>query len=208
MRFKEWEPIYKEILEDFSFSQEEDERAAQLLSDILRDKEAVRPQEIGELIRGQDVVVCGDAPILDEQLQGFEKGDRVVISADGATTRLFRKGLIPDVVVSDLDGVIGDILYADRLGSMIVVHAHGDNIPQLREVVPQLIHVMGTTQSRPLDNVYNFGGFTDGDRAVYLAKVLGAASIELLGFDYDDPDVTDIKRKKLGWAKKLIDRIL
>jgi len=56
-----------------------------------------------------------------------------------------------------------------------------------------------------LKNVYNFGGFTDGDRCVFLAKALGAAEIKLVGFDYDDESVTPRKRKKLAWAKRLIE---
>jgi uncharacterized Rossmann fold enzyme len=33
---------------------------------------------------------------------------------------------------------------------------------------------------------------------------LGARSITLVGFDFEDPKVGAIKRKKLRWAKKLI----
>ena len=91
------------------------------------------------------------------------------------------------------------------MGSIIVVHAHGDNIDSIVKKVPRLKRVIGTTQSRPLNNVYNFGGFTDGDRCVFLAKHLGAAEIKLVGFDYEDQSVTPRKRKKLSWAKRLIE---
>jgi len=68
--------------------------------------------------------------------------------------------------------------------------------------------VVGTTQARPLQHVHNFGGFTDGDRAVFAAQSLGAASITLLGFDLDDTRVDPIKRAKLAWARRLLGQIL
>jgi uncharacterized Rossmann fold enzyme len=86
----------------------------------------------------------------------------------------------------------------------MVVHAHGDNVDALSEEVPRLKRVVGTTQSKPLDNVYNFGGFTDGDRCVFLAQEFGARSITLIGFDFKDTNVTPLKKKKLVWAEKLI----
>jgi len=74
--------------------------------------------------------------------------------------------------------------------------------------VPRLRKVIGTTQSRPTNGLYNFGGFTDGDRAVFLAKHLDALKIILIGFDFEDESVTLRKHKKLIWAKRLIDLAL
>jgi len=67
---------------------------------------------------------------------------------------------------------------------------------------------MGTAQCRPPPGLYNFGGFTDGDRCVFLAQELGAAKIKLVGFDYEDESVTPRKKKKLAWAKRLIEPAL
>jgi hypothetical protein len=64
--------------------------------------------------------------------------------------------------------------------------------------------VVGTTQSTPLAHVHNFGGFTDGDRAVFAADDLGASGITILGFDLDDTDVDPLKRGKLFWARRLL----
>ncbi|MEZ5336103.1 MAG: hypothetical protein R2741_13165 [Methanolobus sp.] len=58
------------------------------------------------------------------------------------------------------------------------------------------------------ENVYNFGGFSDGDRCVYLAKEFGAASITLIGFDFDDLYVNPVKKKKLKWARLLIEKVM
>jgi hypothetical protein len=94
------------------------------------------------------------------------------------------------------------------MGCTVVVHAHGDNLEALESYVPLLDRIIGTVQCRPPEGLYNFGGFTDGDRAVFLAREMGAASIELVGFDFEDQSVTPRKKKKLAWAKKLIDLAL
>ena len=36
----------------------------------------------------------------------------------------------------------------------------------------------------PVKNVYNFGGFTDGDRSVFWAEEFGAKEIILIGMDF------------------------
>ena len=64
----------------------------------------------------------------------------------------------------------------------MVVHSHGDNIDKLHSHVPQLDKIIGSTQAVPLDNVFNFGGFSDGDRCAYLAKEFGAVSINSCWF--------------------------
>ncbi|MDD1734714.1 MAG: DUF115 domain-containing protein, partial [Methanothrix sp.] len=121
---------------------------------------------------------------------------------------LLSRGILPDVVVTDLDGPFPAILQANSQGCLVVVHAHGDNLDALNRYVPQLQRIIGTVQCRPLPGLYNFGGFTDGDRCVFLARELGAASIKLIGFDFEDESVTPRKRKKLAWARKLIDLAL
>lgn len=118
---------------------------------------------------------------------------------------------LPDIIVTDLDGNVEDQIKANEMGSIAVIHAHGDNIPAIRKYAPLFKgRVVLTTQSEPFDNVYNFGGFTDGDRAFLMAKHFGATKISLFGFDFENPrekegkDI-EIKRKKLKWAKKLIE---
>jgi len=221
MRYSDWEPIYEEILKDFGFDKAKDDEAAKVASEIIaykrRTGEKTVKQEIEELITGKRVFICGNAPCLERDIREKEKEfdvfhfsrDCVVIAADGATSVLLRNAIIPDLVCTDLDGTIADIITANRFGAMIVVHAHGDNIEMLKKVLPALNeNVLCTTQSKPLHNVHNFGGFTDGDRCVFLAKEFGARSIELIGFDFEDEQVSEQKRKKLKWAKRLIGKIL
>jgi uncharacterized Rossmann fold enzyme len=88
------------------------------------------------------------------------------------------------VIVTDLDGVVSDIVSAQKQDSIIVIHAHGDNIEQLQQFVPDFSYAVGSTQVEPRPNVYNFLGFTDGDRAVFLAAAMGAKVIVLAGMDF------------------------
>ncbi len=117
----------------------------------------------------------GAGPSLEKALKEFDFSDGTLIAADGATSALLENDLVPDIIVTDLDGRIPDLRIAnDRGGSFMVVHAHGDNVDKMTSYVPLFSRVLGTTQTEPLDIVYNFGGFTDGgDRAAFLAEELG-----------------------------------
>ena len=209
MDFDSWEPTYLKILADFGFSRKEDERAALILSKMLDHGQdnSDTTLVLAYLISGRDILVCGNAPILANELDMIDTDDYVIIAADGATAVLFDRGIVSDIIVTDLDGDVEKEIATNKKGAIVIVHAHGDNIDKVKEYVPRLMGVIGSTQAAPLDNVYNFGGFTDGDRCVYLAKEFDAASITLVGFDFDDVDVSDMKRKKLKWAKLLIDAL-
>jgi uncharacterized Rossmann fold enzyme len=210
MRFEAWELVYIEILQDFGFSRQRDEEAGRLLSDLLSTRPHGSLAEASRLVRRRSVVVCGNASNLATELEGLLRSpkDHAFIAADGATSVLLAAGIVPEIIVTDLDGKMEDIIKANRMGSIVVVHAHGDNLDHLLEYVPQLINIIGTTQSRPPRGLYNFGGFTDGDRCIFLAKHLGVAEIELRGFDFGDESVTPRKRKKLAWAKRLVEMAL
>jgi uncharacterized Rossmann fold enzyme len=205
MDFKQWEPIYQEILRDFGWERKKDEDAAQVLSRFLQgryiDLEVVRGK-----IEGKNVLICGKSSSLSSDLEKIDFKNFVIIAADGATSMLMKKGKVPDIIVTDLDGYLPDEIEANRKGALMVVHAHGDNINKLI-IVKKLKNVMGTSQSAPLHNVYNFGGLSDGDRCVFLAHVFGARNIILAGFNFDDENVTEIKKKKLKWAKKLLGQV-
>ena len=207
MQFETWEPIYQSILQDFGFSPDKDEEAAKLLAEILRNREPML-QAAKAIIIGQRTVVCGNAPTLDKELKELQEKDAVFLAADGATAVLLEHNIVPDIVVTDLDGPFPAILKANEMGSIVVVHAHGDNLDALIRYAPMLKRIIGTVQCRPLPGLHNFGGFTDGDRCVFLARELCAASIELVGFDFEDESVTPRKKRKLEWAKKLIELAL
>ncbi|MFZ2409948.1 MAG: 6-hydroxymethylpterin diphosphokinase MptE-like protein [Candidatus Methanoperedens sp.] len=213
MKFENWEPVYTLILEDMGYDRTKDERAALLLSEMLEIKSRKKNEVVGigairKAIKGKDILVCGKAPTLAGELINVDFGKYVTIAADGATSILMKNGIIPDIIVTDLDGNMNDEVRANEHGAIMVVHAHGDNMEALRKEVPMLKMVIGTTQSKPLVNVHNFGGFTDGDRCVFLAKEMGAGTITLIGFDFKDENVTPLKKKKLAWAERLIDMVM
>jgi uncharacterized Rossmann fold enzyme len=210
MKFEEWEPVYKLILKDMGFDRKKDECAALLLSGMIETKaekknEVLKIDDLRRAIKGKDVLVCGKASTLADEIKNVDFKKYVTIAADGATSILMSNGIIPDIIVTDLDGNMED---EARAGAIMVVHAHGDNMETLSKEVPRLKRLVGTTQSKPLKNVYNFGGFTDGDRSVFLAKEMGARTIRLIGFDFKDENVTPLKKKKLVWAEKLIKMVM
>jgi uncharacterized Rossmann fold enzyme len=199
MNFAEWEPHYQEIVEYFGFDRAADEEAARLLSSLL-------PQDnllsLASLTDGNEVTVCGNAPCLKGDLS---KITGVVFAADAAAEVLDSHDIFIDAIFTDLDGATDRFIELNNEGTIIVIHAHGDNMPLLKHWVPRFKgRVVGTTQAAPLPRVYNFGGFSDGDRAVFAADELGASSITLAGFDLDDENVDPMKRGKLQWARKLL----
>jgi uncharacterized Rossmann fold enzyme len=199
MEFEEWEPFYREILDYFCFSREEDEKAAVLLASLL-------PHDDLEILEcfchDKTVTVCGNAPCLRNELDRISGS---IFAADAACLVLQDAGIMPDAVFTDLDGATDDYLSLNRKGALMVIHAHGDNLPLLRHWTPLFKGpVMGTTQARPFPPLHNFGGFTDGDRPVFAAEHLGADRVILAGFDLDDRNVDPVKRGKLWWARKLL----
>ncbi len=223
LSFKQWKPWYHRILRDFGYSEDADMKAAELLEKMLRHQDPEKQLELlRERIQDRCVLVYGCGPSLERNISEIKRvGLNMVctqIAADGATSALLREGLVPEIIVSDLDGNIEDITEANSRGAILVIHAHGDNIPSIERYVKQMPGVVvGTTQTRPLTHVFNFLGFTDGDRAVFLAEAMGAHTILLAGFDFGehvgryskpayetDVEITPVKRKKLEYAMKLI----
>jgi hypothetical protein len=138
----------------------------------------------------------------------------VLIAAGGAIKALLDVGVVPHIHVTDLDGDEHATAEANKEGTMTVVLAHGDNMELVREQVPHLRKVIGTTQTEPFGKLLNFGGFSDGDRAAYLADHFGAKIIALAGMDfgrkigeYTGSKNPDFTRKKLAVGKKLIEEL-
>jgi len=209
MEFEAWEPYYDRILKDFGFSRTDDERAAKVLDNRLGGSR-ISPTDLAAVLAGKPVSVAGNALTLKAELSRLTK---VVIAADEATSTLLQRNRLPNVIVTDLDGDVKDQLEANRRGSVVVVHAHGDNIPAIEKWAGEFQgQTMATTQARPFGGVYNFGGFTDGDRGVFIADAMGAKSIRLVGFDFEHPNPKDqppeLKKRKLDWAFILIESIL
>jgi uncharacterized Rossmann fold enzyme len=209
MDFEVWEPYYLQILSDFNFSQKEDIRSSVILSGLLEGKNQVLEAYLESLIYQKDVIVVGGAKNLEDDLDQ-NTSEKLIIAADGTTSTLLKNNITPDIIVTDLDGNIEDQISANSKGTIVAIHAHGDNIHQIKSWTPKFEgRVIGTSQCQPPENLYNFGGFTDGDRGVFLAHHFGAGSIKLIGFDFENvgekPNGNKvIKQEKLKWAKKLI----
>ncbi|MEO9365018.1 MULTISPECIES: 6-hydroxymethylpterin diphosphokinase MptE-like protein [Candidatus Nitrosocaldus] len=227
MKWEEWVVWYNRIKDALNYSIVDDSSAATLLSTLIKDK-ALDLERLRTVIEGKDVIVFGAGPSLLESLSSICSSDPstharirsrfVFIAADGASRALIEHGIRPDVVVTDLDGDHEYLLCADALGSIMVVHAHGDNINLIKFLVPLLRNIICTTQVRPLHNVHNFGGFTDGDRAVFIADAMGARSITLAGMDlgsvigqYSKPKPypvnSSVKVVKMKFAKQLLEHL-
>jgi uncharacterized Rossmann fold enzyme len=214
----DWWPWYKRINETFGYDQAKDQYAADLLSNLLTGK-AVDPSELRKRMANHPVLVLGAGPSLEENLKQVRREGVlqkfVTTVADGATTAFLHIAkAVPDVIVTDLDGVVSDIVSAQKQDSIIVIHAHGDNIEQLQRFVPDFSYAVGSTQVEPRPNVYNFLGFTDGDRAVFLAASMGAKVIVLAGMDfgstvgkYSKKNVKSltVKIKKLRISRELLE---
>ncbi len=227
MEFGEWNIYYNEILDDFGFSREDDEKCAQVLDEILSEKGCLTLDDLSKIVGFSDkFIVFGAGPSLKDHIvelkENYDLKDYVLVAADGATTALIEERIVPDIVVTDLDGNLDDILLADLRGANIVVHAHGDNLDKVVQITPYFTNVLGTTQAQPVGNIYNFGGFTDGDRAIFLTVALGASEVTLAGMDFGEivtkysrpnlPDIIgpadEVKRKKLQYAEKLTNWII
>ncbi|RLG83828.1 MAG: 6-hydroxymethyl-7,8-dihydropterin pyrophosphokinase [Thermoprotei archaeon] len=204
---KDWMVFYEEISRKLGFNRFMDYEATRLLSKFLSN--IYQPIDlVKKTISGSNVFVFGAGPslvnhiILFKNLIGNTNIKPIIISADGATRALLDYGITPDIVVSDFDGGLDVLVEAGEEGSILVLHGHGDNIDLIYEAMPKLLRVtkmiIGTTQVYPTYGLYNFGGFTDGDRAVYLATRFNAFSIVLAGMDFGDK----IGRYSKPWMKK------
>ena len=64
---------------------------------------------------------------------------------------------VPDAVFTDLDGADDRLLELNESGTIVVIHAHGDNMPLLRSWVPRFKGpVVATTQSAPAPTCLQF----------------------------------------------------
>ncbi|MEA4957029.1 hypothetical protein SDC9_07574 [bioreactor metagenome] len=240
MKFEEWNIWYEKILVDFGFSREEDEKTAAILNKLLSVKDSIKIEDLLDNLKHEKItihnfhknksnikkfIVFGAGPSLKKDIMKIknfcnleDSNEYILISADGATTALLEEKIVPDIIVTDLDGKIEDLILANDLGSVFVVHAHGNNFEKILKYTNSFNKILGTTQSEPFSNLYNFGGFTDGDRAVFLAIALNAEKIILAGMDFgkivtkysrpeietETADADEIKQKKLQYAEKLV----
>jgi len=209
MTISGWERKYDKILHEFGYDKKSDIESAKKLDAILKKSST---KKLKQLINKKTVFVIGAGPSLLSSIPYLKKYRATKIAADGATQALIENSVMPEIVITDLDGDEAALRKAARK-CIVVVHAHGDNQDRLH-LVSEFANCFGTTETKQFGKIHNFGGFTDGDRSVFLANHFGAKKIILFGMDfgtkigkYSKARVADrkTKLKKLKCGKKLLE---
>lgn len=225
MRWEDWQPIYLDIVDKLSLNVSLDQEATRLLTELLKeiDPEPLL-QDLEYRVKGNPIVICGAGPSLETHLQSLilKKGLKpIYVAADGAVSALLNLDYDCSILVTDLDGNLEDIREAAERGALTIVHAHGDNMDKVKEIVPTLGEVLGSTQVEPTDRVFLWGGFTDGDRACHIVTSYAPTRIILAGMDFGNTvgkwskpmhethfQADKRKRVKLDIAKNLISALM
>ncbi len=233
VEFKQW---YIKIIQDFNFNYQKDCEARAFLSRILEEKsenwklERVLHSFKCFIQKKKRIFIYGCGPSLEETVNYILKirdkkifSNWVNLAADGAARLLIERKIQIDGIFTDLDGIIkGDFNHS----GFVVVHAHGDNIINLKHFKSEIIafpNVIGTTQVEPVENLVNSGGFTDGDRVLSFISslLLPKHELYLIGMDFKDiigkyskPELeknhkaSPIKLKKLQYALQIVEWLL
>ena len=206
-----WGKRYFSILKEMNYSEKKDKESALILDSILKKTDTI--EKIRKIIQGKTVFVIGSGPSLSIAIPKLKKLQKSIkIAADSSLEPLIDNGIIPDIIVTDLDGNEDTIKKISKTKSIFVIHAHGDNIEKL-QMVKKMKNCVGTTQTNPFNKIQNFGGFTDGDRGVFLASYFDAKKIILFGMDFGNQigkfsntkkSDREIKLKKLKIGKNLL----
>jgi len=206
-----WGKRYFSILQELNYSEKKDKESALILDSILKKTDTIK--KIRKLIEGKTIFVIGSGPSLSIAIPKLKKLEKSIkIAADSSLKPLVDNGIIPDIIVTDLDGNEDTIKKISKTKSIFVIHAHGDNIEKL-QMVKKMKNCIGTTQTNPFNKIQNFGGFTDGDRGVFLASYFNAKKIILFGMDFGNQigkfsntkkSDREIKLKKLEIGRELL----
>ncbi len=199
--------FYPKICAALNYDQALDEASRDLLSGLLKQRKT-DPEILRNLIRGRDAVLFGAGPSLDYDLNGLENWlnntDPLIVAADGAADALYRSGLNPSIIISDLDSCSLQSLEKNSREAFVFVHAHGDNQALIRNIVPELgENIYGTTQVSSVANVTNFGGLTDGDRACYVVSEFGPSGLIIAGMDFGSNEGEYSKNKYVSGTSSL-----
>jgi len=197
-----WKKWYSDIFKEFTYDEKKDRESAIILNSILKKSDI--NEKIMNLVKGKTVLVIGSGPSLSSAIPKLKKYKKSIkIAADSSIKLLVENGIIPHIVVTDLDGDENTLGKIAKTKSIFVVHAHSDNMEKL-DFVKKIKNCIGTTQSIPFDKIHNFGGFTDGDRGVFLASHYNAKKIILFGMDFGDQIGKFSKTKKSERKIKLM----
>ncbi|MFX0149616.1 MAG: 6-hydroxymethylpterin diphosphokinase MptE-like protein [Candidatus Hodarchaeota archaeon] len=197
MDWLEWQKQYYKIVDKLGLNVKADKESTKLLKTFFvecsPDKRTQILYKLKSVLR-QPVIIAGAGPSLEKDLLNLISTDIIIkgslIAVDGATKLFQQRKLIPTLVVTDLDGDLKAIEWAIKNGVLTLIHAHGDNkdivshfLKKNEEILKECA-VWGTTQCSPNQILFNFGGFSDGDRAIFLALHFQCPLIGLVGFDF------------------------
>ncbi len=212
MTISGWNSKYEQIIREFGYSRKDDYNSAITLDSVIKKRFSLI--RLKKMLCGKTVFVIGAGPSLQSSINTLKKyKNTAMICADGAVTFLIQNGIRPKIIVTDLDGDLELLKKIRKTNTVFVAHAHGDNKDRL-DFVRNFKNCIGTTQTKETGKICNFGGFTDGDRCVFLASHFGAKKIVLFGMDfgtrigkYSKTNNIDkkTKRKKLKYGKALLE---
>ncbi|MHA1972155.1 MAG: 6-hydroxymethylpterin diphosphokinase MptE-like protein [Candidatus Hodarchaeales archaeon] len=229
MKWNDWKLYYYEILTILKIDEKSDIQSCKLLKDKIQpiiEQNFTRTQEKLRTLFSSPLLIAGAGPSLENDVKTLIKltTSRTfsLVSCDGSTSLFKEFNIKPDVVFTDLDGDHLALEWALKNRALVLIHAHGDNIPLVESFISKnqtLLSkgsVLGTCQCNTGNILLNYGGFTDGDRAIFTAFHYQSPIIGLIGFDLgkiigkystlNSPTLKDTARKiiKLKIAKDLI----
>ncbi|MFX0099158.1 MAG: 6-hydroxymethylpterin diphosphokinase MptE-like protein [Candidatus Hodarchaeota archaeon] len=151
-------------------------------------------------------VIFAPGPSLEEKMDVLGNLDAQssifdFIFVDGAAKLALDRNFKIDLLVTDLDGLSDEkILHIhDNIGATVIIHCHGDNIQEIRNFLSSVTldeRYIFTTQASPTSNVYNWGGFTDGDRAIFVALQLKYKKIILVSMDLNARQIGRLSKER------------
>lgn len=241
---KEFWHRYLQIIATLGFSEAEDKEARDLLFNSFSEKsEYILENKIGliqDIIKNKKIIyIFGGGPgtnvflnnvtraFCNKRFQKLFENKHLIIAIDGSTEVLVNHNIIPDIIFTDLDGITLNKAQKKELEhTFFVIHAHGDNQNKIREFRNFIINhddILGSTQVESRYPILNYGGFTDGDRALYFLNnfIDSSYKVYLIGYEFGNivgkhskPEYIDnikasaIKLKKLDIGKELVESII
>jgi uncharacterized Rossmann fold enzyme len=179
-----------------------------------------RNQSLGvlqlKLLKATAVVFVG-AAVESQELEDMVGDGVVFIAADGAVGALPPQADLA-CIVSDFDGTT-HLELAAKSGATIIAHAHGDNMEAWNECVETWSHfsnppalVLSHQTPHYFEGMHNWGGFTDGDRALCMAHSLGVnfEDVYLVGYtlsrvgQWSGRTQESLKLAKLQWMAAVV----
>lgn len=229
MNWFTWEPYYKRVATDLELNITKDYEIAEKLNSLVKQHNSHGFNSTLEKIshlKKTKAWIFGAGPSLENDFEKFSKNyspeTDLIVGVDGSSLFLREQGYLPDIIFSDLDGSLDAIQDCLSLGSILILHAHGDNFNIVEKFYPEIVKYdyLPTVQTKPNEPfIYNFGGFTDGDRAISgVLEWFSSITVLLLGFTfgkiqgkYSKPtklknhtEAAEFKLKKLQFAKEFI----